>query len=144
MRDHYRQFSHPVLELSPEAPTENLFAEMDAIADELRSDPRHIPGDDQIAFRQLQKARLPDLFQQQFLDLFALWRDHDRARQEINAAARSERFTKLCAERDALFAERASQPPEQQAAVTARIAEIGRELAEFSTPIEPPPSGQWG
>jgi|AmaraimetFIIA100_FD_contig_71_2521151_length_560_multi_3_in_0_out_0_2 hypothetical protein len=78
MRDHYRHFSHPVLELSP-APTTDLFAEMDQIADELRRDPRHIPGDDQIAFRQVQRVRLPDLSREQWTDLFALWREHDRA-----------------------------------------------------------------
>jgi hypothetical protein len=60
MREHYRHFSHPILELSPQAPT-NLFAEVDAIADELRTHDAHIPADDQIVFRQVQRARLPNL-----------------------------------------------------------------------------------
>jgi hypothetical protein len=58
--EHYRFFDHPVLDLSPE-PTTDLFTEMTRIADELRSHPLHVEVDDQIAFRQLQKHRRPDL-----------------------------------------------------------------------------------
>jgi hypothetical protein len=54
----------------------DLFDEMDRLADLLRSDPLHVPEDNQIAFRQLQKKRLPDLTKQQFLNLFDLWQQH--------------------------------------------------------------------
>jgi hypothetical protein len=67
MIDHYKDFSHPVLNLAPEA-TANLFDEMDPIADELSEHPEHIADDDQIAFRQVQKLPLPNLSTQQFLD----------------------------------------------------------------------------
>jgi len=36
----------------------DLFNEMDVIADELRRDPLHVPEDNQIAFRQSQKKRI--------------------------------------------------------------------------------------
>ena len=55
----------------------DLFDEMDKIADILRGDPLHVPEDCQIAFRQLQKKRLPDLTKEQFLDLFARWQQHN-------------------------------------------------------------------
>src|SRR5262249_34377346 len=59
--------------LSPE-PAADLCAEMTRIADELRSSPRHVEVDDQIAFCQLQRVRVPGLTKQQWLDLFELWR----------------------------------------------------------------------
>jgi len=105
-------------------PSTNLFAEMDAIADELRTHEAHIPDDDQVAWRQLQRARLPNLSRQEWLYLFALWCDHYRARRDAKAAARSERLAQLCEERDALFSARASLPPQKHAAVTARIAAL--------------------
>jgi hypothetical protein len=60
-----------------------------------------------------------------------VWRDHYQAQQVIDEAERAARFDALCDERQVLFSVRASQPPEQQAAVTARLMEIGRELAEL-------------
>jgi hypothetical protein len=38
----------------------------------------------------------------------------------------------------------AALPGEQQTAVTEKIAALGHEIAELTTPIEPPPSGEWG
>ena len=63
-RNHYQHASHPVLVDLPAVPTKNLFDEMDEIADELRENPEHVLGDDEIAFRQLQKFRGPDLSKQ--------------------------------------------------------------------------------
>ena len=120
MRDHYRHFAHPVLdELSPQ-PTTDLFTEMDAIADELRAHPAHIPADNQIAFRQLQKVRLPELTQQEWLDLFALWRDHYHARLATKESERRARLAQL-------WEEHAALPPQQRAAVTAQIEEVARD-----------------
>src|SRR5262249_40056558 len=130
MRDHYHGFSHPVLLELPPEPTMSLFGEMDAVADELRGDPRHTPDDDQLAFRQLQRARLPDLSEQEWLDLFDVWRDHYRARLEAQAVARSAHMAKLWEERDALLTERASLPPAAGSGrVDARLREIGNEIA---------------
>jgi hypothetical protein len=70
MTDHYREFDHPVLRNLPETPPADFFTEMDAIADDLRTHPKHIADDDEIAFRQLQRLRLPDLSKEQFRDLY--------------------------------------------------------------------------
>ena len=78
MSDHYHGFSHPMLDLAPQATT-NLFDEMDQIADELRQNEHFIADDLQIAFRQLQKLRLPNLSVTEFHDLFDVWRDRYRA-----------------------------------------------------------------
>jgi len=51
MADHYPD--HPVLDDPRQEPATNLFDEMDAIADELRSNPLHVPDDNKIALRQL-------------------------------------------------------------------------------------------
>jgi hypothetical protein len=76
--------------------------------------------------------------------LTRLWRENDRGQQVIDAAERDARLAQLCEQRDALFAERAAQPPEQQAALTTRLMEIGRELAELNTPSTPvAPLGEW-
>ena len=48
MRDHYRQFSHPVLDFEPDA-AKSLFAEFDTVADELRAHPEFVEQDLQIA-----------------------------------------------------------------------------------------------
>jgi hypothetical protein len=87
MRDHYHGFSHPVLVDLPATPTMTLFDEMSEIADEIRTNPLHIEGDDEIAFRDLQRRRRPDLSKQQFRDLFEEWRDQYRAREAMTAAA---------------------------------------------------------
>jgi len=131
VRDHYHGFSHPVLVDLPAEPTVDLFTEMDEIADEIRSNPEHIAGDDQIAFRDLQHRRRPDLSKQEFRDLFAVWRDHYRARCQIKQSERRARFAKLCEERDELFAERAVAPAQHYEVLTARLLEIGCELAEL-------------
>jgi hypothetical protein len=81
MRDHYHGFSHPVLVELPPVPTTDLFSEMDEIADEIRTNPEHVDGDDEIAFRDLQRVRRPDLSKREFRDLFAVWGDRYRARQ---------------------------------------------------------------
>jgi hypothetical protein len=103
MRDHYRFFDHPVLELLQA--TTDLFSEMNNIADELRNNPRHILEDDQIAFRQLQKARLPHLTREQWLDLFELWRDYYQARREAKETKDRARVAKLGEELNALLSE---------------------------------------
>ena len=136
MRDHYHGCSHPVLVDIPIEPPCDLLSEMNIVADELRTNPEHIAGDDQIAFRQLSRWRGFDLSKAQFLDLFGLWREFYRAR----GAARIDQLHK---QREELFAARAVAPPQHHAALTARLFEIGRELAELSTPIEPPPTGEW-
>src|SRR5262249_7754089 len=133
MRDHYGHFSHPVLDVPAEASTD-LFSEMDKVADELRANPQHIPDDDKIAFRDLQKRRRPDLSTAQFSDLFELWKDRYRARQDARAAAVPAKLAALWAERDALFTERASLPEHERAAVTERIAVIAREIADLPAP----------
>ena len=109
MIEHYRRgrFDHPVLNLSSEA-TMSLFDEMDAVADDLHRDPWCVEADLQIAFRQLQQRRRPDLSDAQCLDLFSKWRDHYRAQQDVKAVETSARVDKLWAERDALFSERTS------------------------------------
>jgi hypothetical protein len=88
MTDHYHGFDHPVLRDLPETPPADFLTEMDTIADELRKNPKHIADDEQIAFRQLQRLRLPDLSTQQFLDLFAVWRDRYQARQDAKRPRR--------------------------------------------------------
>ena len=119
----------PVLNLAPKAVT-HLFAEFDQIAEELRRDPMFVTGDLQIAFRQLQKLRLPNLSRDEWLWLFEIWYDHDHAQQEIDVAKRAARLADLCAEREALFSARALYPWRRDA-VMARLAEIGRELVEL-------------
>src|SRR5262249_38153041 len=63
------------------------------------------------------------------LDLFELWREHDRARLELKAAATRACVDKLWAERDALLAERAAASPDAIARIDARLTEIGNEIA---------------
>jgi len=144
MCDHYRGFSHPVaVELSPQA-RGDLFSQMHRTADKLRANPAHVPDDDQIAFRILQRI-YGDLTRAQWLDLFAEWRDLYRARCEAIEAQRRARRVKLCAECDALFEQRAalSEQSEQYAAVTARLMEIGTELAELQPKFPAAPFGDW-
>jgi hypothetical protein len=132
MRDHYQGFDHPVLNISPE-PRADLFTEMDQIADELRRDPRYVEGHLAIAFRQLQRRRQPDLSKAEFYDLFAVWRDRDHGQQVLDSAARAALWDALCDERELLFKVR-EMYPQHRAALTARLMEIGRALAEFQTP----------
>jgi hypothetical protein len=134
MTDHYHGFDHPVLRDLPETPPADFFTEMDKIADELREHPKHIADDDEIAFRQLQQLRKPELSVQQFRDLFAVWRDRYQARQDAKAAETPARLAALWSERDTLFTKRASMPPGERADLDARIAAIGQELAELVAP----------
>jgi hypothetical protein len=142
IRDHYHGYSHPVLVDLPAKPTADLFTEMDEIADEIRTNPEHIEADDEIAFRDLQRIRRPDLSKQQFRDLFAVWRDRYQARQVIDDAERAARFDSLCAERQVLFNAGALYPPERDA-VTTRLIEIGRALADFMPSCPAAPLGEW-
>jgi hypothetical protein len=102
-----------------------LFAEMDEIAHALRTKPHQISDDDQIAFRQSQKRRHPDLTKEQWLALFAVWGEHDKARQEAEQAATRARIWE---ERRNLFVQRAFMPQdaERLRAIDARLAEIAR------------------
>src|SRR5262249_11792934 len=104
VRDHYHGFSHPVLVDLPAATLSDLFSEMNVLADELRANPDDVEGDDQIPFRQLLRLRAFALTRAQFLDLYGLWREFYRARQEAIDAERRARLAELWEERDALFA----------------------------------------
>jgi hypothetical protein len=141
MRDHYHGFSHPVLDLATETLI-NLFVEMDRIADEIRANPTHVNDDDQFAFRQLQKMLLPDLSREQFLYMYCLWCEHYAGRQFIDDDERAARLDELSDERDALFSAR-EQFPEHRAELTARLYEIGRELAELMPKFPAAPLGDW-
>lgn len=81
----------------------DLFNEMDVIADQLRGDPLHVPEDNKIAFRQLQKKRLPDLTREQSLEMFELWesRNIDQVRAEL--AKERAHLAKLDRERQKLI-----------------------------------------
>jgi hypothetical protein len=102
-----------------------LFAEMDEIADVLRTELHNMPDDDQIAFPQLQKRRHPDLTKEQWLALFAVWGEHDKARQEVEQAVTRARVWE---ERRNLFVQRAFMPhdPERLRTIDARLAKIAR------------------
>jgi hypothetical protein len=79
----------------------NLFKEMDAIADAARAhNPLHSAADDQIAFRQLQEERYPDLTKQQWLELFDAWCEHYVAKltaQRDQLMQSMSRFTQMTA-----------------------------------------------
>jgi hypothetical protein len=128
MTDDYGIYDHPVLDLAPE-PTTDLFSEMTAIADRLRRHPRYGEADLPIAFRQLQQRRRPDLSAAQCLDLFALWREHYRARQDGDAVATSARVAELWQERDALLAERAVASADARSRIDARLKEVAGMMA---------------
>jgi len=72
----------------PRTKVTHLFAEFDQIAAELRAHAKFVADDLQIAFCQLQKMRLPSLPRNEWLWLFALWCDQDRAQQGIDGAKR--------------------------------------------------------
>jgi hypothetical protein len=113
---------------------------MDQIAEKLRAHPQFIESDLQFAFYQLQRDRIGNLSRENWLWLFAMWCDRDRGLQVIDDA----RFNALCDERERLFSERAALPPEQHAALTARLMEIGTELAELLPTPSAAPLGEWG
>jgi hypothetical protein len=105
-----------------EQDTTDLFAEMDEIADRLRTDPLHatssfpvvggweadearsVPlpigtGDLLIAFHELRKRLLPGLTDEQWLEVFERWRERDEARRGFEQAAVHAHRTLLCEER---------------------------------------------
>jgi hypothetical protein len=122
--------------------TMSLFAEMDTIAAKLRAHPQFVQRDLQIAFYQLQRDRIGNLSREGWLYLFGVWRDHDRGQQVIDGAERDARFDVLCDERDLLFSAR-ERYPEHRAALTARLYQIGTELAELMPKFPAAPLGDW-
>jgi hypothetical protein len=90
----------------------------------------------------LQRDRIGNLSRENWLYLFAVWCDHDRAQQVIDEAERAALFDSLCDERELLFSTR-ERYPEHRAAVTARLMEIGRELAELMPKCPAAPLGDW-
>jgi len=120
----------PVIELPAETMA-SVFGEMDEIAGKLRAHGQFVQDDLQYAFCKVQRKRLGNLSREGWLYLFGVWRDHDRAQQVIDAAESATRLAQLCKQREELFAERAVASPPQHAAITARLMEIGRELAEL-------------
>jgi len=130
----YGPYDHPVLRNLPEAPPSDFLIEMDGIADEIRQSEKFIPDDLQIAFRQLQRLRCPQLSLQQVADLFDEWSERDAARADAKAAEASTRQAALSAERAALFEQRLSAPPSEHDAITARIEAVGHELAAIMAP----------
>jgi hypothetical protein len=131
MRIHYPHsfLGAPVLELSSETMA-SVFSEMDTVAEELRRDPMFVAGDLQIAFRQLQKLRKPNLSREDWLWLFDLWCDHDRGLQVVDDAKRAALWDALIDECELLFSTR-ERFPEHRAEMTARLLDIGRALAEL-------------
>jgi hypothetical protein len=121
----------------------SLFGEMDAAADAL---PRGMAfmHDCQIEFRQRQKARHPDVGQDEWIDLFALWTAHYQERERAKHAAAQARFAELCDERRNLFIARVFMPPSAATAANARLLAIGQELAALCAPKRPTPRlGSW-
>jgi hypothetical protein len=145
MRDHYKLLDNPLLDLSAEATT-HLFAEMDTIADELRTHGGHCPDDDQIAFYQLVRVRRPDLTKEQWLDLFEVWRLHDDARRHVKKEKNQLRAIALWRERCKLVALRPFLSPHQQAAVDEKLQQIALTLADITMPQPPEPRNvaTWG
>ena len=134
MRDHYRQFSHPVLDFAPDM-AKSLFAEFDTVADELRAHALFVEQDLQIAFPQLCRLRGLDLSKQDWLWLFDVWRDRD-------GGQRAALLDSLNDERDLLFKTR-ERFPEQSVELTARLYQIGLELAELMPTVPAAPLGEW-
>lgn len=92
----------PVLDLPAEPPAA-LFDEMDALAVELRGAPDW--GTDLvIIFRQLQKARMPELPSSEFAPLFAAWRDRFASKMQRE-------LDQLRSDLDAYLRERAAAHP---------------------------------
>jgi hypothetical protein len=106
-----------------------LLDEMDAIAGELRANAKHNEADDAIAFRQLLRARRPDLDGDQYLDLFDLWRDRYRSGLVAAGKDRDSRIAALRRRLDALLAvDRGPLTPPQRAAISVRIRAVAEEL----------------
>jgi len=141
MRDHYRQFSHPVLDFAPDT-AKDLFAEFDTVAVELRAHPLFVAGDLQIAFPQLCRLRGLGFSKQDWLWLFDVWRDHDQALRPWLDAERQALLDSLLDEREVLFSAR-QHFPEHRVEATARLYQIGLELAELEPKSPPAPLGEW-
>ena|SRR6516164_3065596 len=140
-RDHYRQFSHPVLDFAPDM-AKDLFAEFDTVAVELRAHPLFVEQDLQIAFPQLCRLRGLDLAKPDWLWLFEIWRDHDGGQQEFLSAERQALLDSLLDERDLLFSTR-ERFPEHRVELTARLYQIGLELSELEPKSPAAPLGEW-
>jgi hypothetical protein len=106
------------------------------------TDDTAMPGCLQIAFYQLQRDRIGNLSRENWLYLFAVWCDHDRGQQVIDDAERAALFDALNDERELLFSTRA-RFPEHSSEMTARLYEIGRELAELMPTFPAVPLGEW-
>jgi hypothetical protein len=97
--------------------------------------------DDQIAFFQLQKMLLPDLSHDEYLEMYALWWERYAGKQFIDEDAQAARFEELCSEREFLFQAR-ERFPERRIEITARLMQIGLELAELQPrPLDGDTSG---
>jgi len=140
-RDHYRQFSHPVLDFAPDM-AKDLFAEFDIVANELRAHPLFVEQDLQIAFPQLCRLHGLDLTKQDWLWLFDVWRDHDGGLQLHMDAERAALLDSLNDERDLLFKTR-ERFPEHRVELTARLYQIGLELADLEPKCPAAPLGEW-
>jgi hypothetical protein len=125
MRDHYRQFFHPVLDFAPDM-AKSLFAEFDKVADELRAHSLFVGK----TCKSRSRLRGLDLTQQDWLWLFNVWRDHDGGQQEFLDAERAALLDSLNDERELLFKTR-ERFPEHRVELTARLYQIGLVLAEL-------------
>src|SRR5262245_35572853 len=114
---------------------QNLFAEMDTIADALPAGPGFW-DECQIEFRRLQKVHSPDLTQEQWLDLHSLWELHFLSKLEIRRATLLAHLAALDEERRALFIKRAFLPPGECGEVNERIKKICDEIAHIVSPAE--------
>jgi hypothetical protein len=113
----------------------SLFDEMDQAAREICFGSAWL-FDCQIEFRQLQKARYPEMSEREWLDLFRLWLEHHWAKMDRRVAA-------LLAEGNALHCERALLPLEQRAAIDDRLKAIAFEMADAVVPRLPPATATW-
>jgi len=141
MRDHYKGFSHPVLDFAPDM-AKSLFEEFDSVAEECRAHALFVEQDLQIAFPQLCRLRGLDLAKQDWLWLFDIWRDHDGGQQEFLSAKRQALLDSLRDERELLFKTR-ERFPEYRVEMTARLYEIGLALAELEPKCPAAPLGKW-
>ena len=91
MTGHYKAgFSHPIID-APAEPRGDLFSEMNLVATELRESSNFCGADLEVAFRQLQKVRMPELPDSEFQPLFAAWLDAHEGKMRLELGeARSE------------------------------------------------------
>ena len=95
LRGNHHMLAYHIVVLSgtglQKADVHALFAQMDEIAADARTDPLHVVEDEQIAFRALQKFRHAKLDRQQWLDMFRAWRVHDAARRRDQREQQTQR-----------------------------------------------------